>query len=200
MTTRIAWKEGGNAARNSGAGFWDDFCNDEITRYPPVGGQPGVFDWLDASGGAAPAPFVRAEAAERCTSTVPCVRPLPFAAEPDEGQLSLGSDWARLSEVVTNAGPRTPRPRSTISPAQLSTTRLDGRLAVGERDLMEDLAFPGRGQARRDVLDGFVDLDGGLPVNPDPGLTSVGHRVGSTGLKMLSRGLMMRHRTDSRCR
>lgn len=51
--------------------------------------------------------------------------------------------------------------------------------------LMEDLGFSERGQGWKDVLDGFFDLDGGLPVNPDGGLKSFGHPIGASGLRML---------------
>ena len=51
--------------------------------------------------------------------------------------------------------------------------------------LMEDLGFSARGTAWQDVLDGFFDLEGGLPVNPDGGLKSFGHPIGASGLRLL---------------
>src|SRR6266850_1184415 len=51
--------------------------------------------------------------------------------------------------------------------------------------LYEDLGFSARGTAWKDVLDGFFDLEGSLPVNPDGGLKSFGHPIGASGLRMM---------------
>jgi acetyl-CoA C-acetyltransferase len=51
--------------------------------------------------------------------------------------------------------------------------------------LYEDLGFSPRGTAWKDVLDGFFDLEGELPVNPDGGLKSFGHPIGASGLRMM---------------
>ena len=50
---------------------------------------------------------------------------------------------------------------------------------------MEDLGFSPRGTAWQDVMDGFFDLEGKLPVNPDGGLKSFGHPIGASGLRMM---------------
>ncbi|MFZ0657517.1 MAG: hypothetical protein WAM05_02315, partial [Candidatus Binataceae bacterium] len=39
--------------------------------------------------------------------------------------------------------------------------------------------------AWQDVMDGYFDLDGKLPVNPDGGLKSFGHPIGASGLRMM---------------
>jgi len=51
--------------------------------------------------------------------------------------------------------------------------------------LYEDLGFSPRGTAWQDVMDGFFDLEGKLPVNPDGGLKSFGHPIGASGLRMM---------------
>ncbi len=51
--------------------------------------------------------------------------------------------------------------------------------------LYEDLGFSPRGTAWQDVMNGFFDLDGELPVNPDGGLKSFGHPIGASGLRMM---------------
>ena len=51
--------------------------------------------------------------------------------------------------------------------------------------LYEDLGFSKRGTAWQDVMDGYFDLDGKLPVNPDGGLKSFGHPIGASGLRMM---------------
>ena len=41
------------------------------------------------------------------------------------------------------------------------------------------------GQAVRDILDGFYDLDGTVPCQVDGGLKCFGHPIGASGLRML---------------
>jgi acetyl-CoA C-acetyltransferase len=50
---------------------------------------------------------------------------------------------------------------------------------------MEDLGFSPRGKVQRDIEDGFFDLDGKLPVQPDGGLKCLGHPIGASGIRML---------------
>ena len=71
-------------------------------------------------------------------------------------------------------------PRTEISMAEVHDCFTPTELV-----LMEDLGFSERGQGWKDVLDGFYDLGGGLPVNPDGGLKSFGHPIGASGLRML---------------
>ena len=50
---------------------------------------------------------------------------------------------------------------------------------------MEDLKMSPRGGAVKDILDGFYDLDGGVPCQVDGGLKCFGHPIGASGLRML---------------
>ena len=50
---------------------------------------------------------------------------------------------------------------------------------------MEDLQFSPRGKVRDDIENGFFDLDGGLPVQPDGGLKCFGHPIGASGIRMI---------------
>ena len=40
------------------------------------------------------------------------------------------------------------------------------------------------GKGPEDVMSGFFEMDGGLPVNTDGGLKCFGHPVGASGLRM----------------
>ena len=59
--------------------------------------------------------------------------------------------------------------------------------------IYEDLQFSARGEGWKDVLNGFFDLDGGLPVNPDGGLKSFGHPIGASGIRMLYESWLQFH-------
>jgi len=57
--------------------------------------------------------------------------------------------------------------------------------SITEAVFMEDLQFSPRGKVRQDIENGFFDLDGGLPVQPDGGLKCFGHPIGASGIRML---------------
>ena len=49
----------------------------------------------------------------------------------------------------------------------------------------EDLHISDRGGAIDDILDGFYDLNGTIPCQPDGGLKCFGHPIGASGLRMI---------------
>jgi len=71
-------------------------------------------------------------------------------------------------------------PRSEISMMEAHDC-----FSITELVTMEDLHISERGCAVRDVMDGFFNLDGPLPCQPDGGLKCFGHPIGASGLRML---------------
>ena len=58
--------------------------------------------------------------------------------------------------------------------------------SITELVTYEDMHISERGNAWRDVLDGFYDLrGGGVPTQVDGGLKCFGHPIGASGLRML---------------
>ena len=57
--------------------------------------------------------------------------------------------------------------------------------SITEAVTMEDLGFSPRGKVMEDIENGFFDLDGKLPVQPDGGLKCFGHPVGASGIRMI---------------
>jgi acetyl-CoA C-acetyltransferase len=185
VMTRIAWKNHRNGALNSRAQFQAEVPLERIAASPRVAGALGVFDCSGVSDGAAAAIIVRGEDAHRYTDSPMWVKALAFVAGPCEGLLSPEYDYTSFSEVIhcaeqayAQAGVQDPR-------SEISLAEVHDCFTPTELVLMEDLGFSERGQGWRDVLDGFFDLDGGLPVNPDGGLKSFGHPIGASGLRML---------------
>jgi acetyl-CoA C-acetyltransferase len=68
---------------------------------------------------------------------------------------------------------------------EISMMEVHDCFSITELVTMEDLHISERGQAWRDVLDGFYDLDGTVPCQPDGGLKCFGHPIGASGLRML---------------
>jgi len=56
--------------------------------------------------------------------------------------------------------------------------------SITEMCIYEDFGFCERGTAYQNVMEGFFERDGGLPVNVDGGLKCFGHPVGASGIRM----------------
>lgn len=57
--------------------------------------------------------------------------------------------------------------------------------SITELVTMEDLHISARGEAPKDILDGFYDLNGKVPCQVDGGLKCFGHPIGASGLRMI---------------
>jgi acetyl-CoA C-acetyltransferase len=68
---------------------------------------------------------------------------------------------------------------------ELSLMELHDCFSITELSTYEDLGICPRGKAMKDIMDGFFDLDGKLPAQPDGGLKCFGHPIGASGLRML---------------
>jgi len=79
-------------------------------------------------------------------------------------------------------------PREQLSPAEVHDCFTPTELII-----YEDLQFSPRGRGWKDALDGFFDLNGELPVNPDGGLKSFGYPIGASGIRMLYESWLQFH-------
>jgi acetyl-CoA C-acetyltransferase len=68
---------------------------------------------------------------------------------------------------------------------QISMMELHDCFSITELVTYEDLHISERGQAWREVLDGFYNRDGKIPCQVDGGLKCFGHPIGASGLRML---------------
>jgi len=57
--------------------------------------------------------------------------------------------------------------------------------SITELCTMEDLWISPDGGAPDDILNGFFDLDGQIPCQPDGGLKCFGHPIGASGIRMI---------------
>ncbi|TMC51265.1 MAG: acetyl-CoA acetyltransferase [Chloroflexi bacterium] len=185
VLTRIAWKNHQNGARNRRAQFQTPVSMETIASSPPVAGSLGIFDCSGVSDGAAAALVVRAEDAHQYTDQPVYVKALSFVAGPAEGSLLPDYDYTTFDEVTRCAADAYAQAGVTSPRREISMAEVHDCFTPTELVLMEDLGFSERGEAWRDVLEGFFDLEGELPVNPDGGLKSFGHPIGASGLRML---------------
>ena len=80
--------------------------------------------------------------------------------------------------AYTEAGIKNPR-------EEISMMEVHDCFSITELVTYEDLGISPRGKAGNDVRDGFYNLDGKIPCQPDGGLKCFGHPIGASGLRMM---------------
>ncbi len=185
VLSRIAWKNHKNGAKNPKAQFQKEVSMETIRNSPKIADPLGIMDCSGVSDGSAAAIVVRAEDAHKYCKNPIYLKALSFVAGPAEGPLSQEYDFTTFREVVASAKDAYNQAGITNPREQLSMAEVHDCFTPTELVLMEDLGFSKRGTAWQDVLDGYFDLEGKLPVNPDGGLKSFGHPIGASGLRMM---------------
>jgi acetyl-CoA C-acetyltransferase len=185
VLARIAWKNHKNGARNPKAQFQAEVPMEQILASPKVADPLGIMDCSGVSDGSAAAIVVRAEDAHKYRADPIYIKALAFAAGPGAGHMDTDYDFTTFQEVVATAADAYRQAGVTDPRREISLAEVHDCFTPTELVLYEDLGFSPRGTAWRDVLDGFFDLEGGLPVNPDGGLKSFGHPIGASGLRMM---------------
>jgi acetyl-CoA C-acetyltransferase len=185
VLSRIAWTNHKNGAKNPKAQFQKEVSMETIRNSPKIADPLGIMDCSGVSDGSAAAIVVRAEDAHKYCKHPIYLKALSFVAGPAEGPLSQEYDFTTFREVVASAKDAYNQAGITNPREQLSMAEVHDCFTPTELVLMEDLGFSKRGTAWQDVMDGYFDLDGKLPVNPDGGLKSFGHPIGASGLRMM---------------
>jgi acetyl-CoA C-acetyltransferase len=185
VLARIAWKNHRNGARNPKAQFQKEVSMEAILNSPKIADPLGIMDCSGVSDGSAAAIVVRAEDAHKYCKNPIYIKALSFVAGPAEGPLSQDYDFTTFREVVATARDAYAQAGITNPREQISLAEVHDCFTPTELVLYEDLGFSPRGTAWQDVMDGFFDLEGKLPVNPDGGLKSFGHPIGASGLRMM---------------
>jgi acetyl-CoA C-acetyltransferase len=185
VLARIAWKNHRNGARNPKAQFQAEVPIEQILKSPKVADPLGIMDCSGVSDGSAAAIVVRAEDAPRYCKNPIYIKALSFVAGPGAGHMDQAYDFTTFNEVVATAADAYRQAGVTDPRTQISMAEVHDCFTPTELVLYEDLGFSPRGTAWKDVLEGFFDLEGTLPVNPDGGLKSFGHPIGASGLRMM---------------
>jgi acetyl-CoA C-acetyltransferase len=185
VLARIAWKNHRNGAKNPKAQFRKEVSMETILNSPMVADPLGIMDCSGVSDGSAAAIVVRAEDAHQYTKHPIYIKALSFVAGPGAGPLTQDYDFTTFCEVVASAADAYKQAGITDPRTQISMAEVHDCFTPTELVLYEDLGFSPRGTAWQDVMSGFFDLEGTLPVNPDGGLKSFGHPIGASGLRMM---------------
>ena len=159
---------------------------DQVMAAPIIAHPLGLFDCCGVSDGAACAIVTTVEKARDMGIKNPVtVKALQLSLS--NGEEMAYNDWDGTYFMTTDrcstmayreAGITNPR-------EEISMMELHDCFSITELVTYEDMHISERGNAWRDVLDGFYNRDGKVPCQVDGGLKCFGHPIGASGLRML---------------
>jgi acetyl-CoA C-acetyltransferase len=182
----VSAKSHANAVLNPKAHLRKAVSVDQIMAAPTIAYPLGLFDCCGVSDGAACAIVTTPDVAEGLGKkdfvTVKALQ-LALSSGEEMGYNAWDSDhFLTASKCSTmayeEAGITHPR-------EEISMMEVHDCFSITELVTMEDLHISERGCAPKDVMDGFFNLEGGMPCQPDGGLKCFGHPIGASGLRML---------------
>lgn len=183
----VSAKSHANGALNPKAHLRRPVTVEQVMAAPIIAHPLGLYDCCGVSDGAACAIVTTIEKArEMGKKDLVTVKSLQLALS--NGEEMGYNEWDGDHFVTTDkcsikayaeAGIKDPR-------KEISMMEVHDCFSITELVTYEDLHISERGQAVKDALDGFYDLDGGgVPCQVDGGLKCFGHPIGASGLRML---------------
>ena len=182
----VSAKSHANALLNPKAHLRKALTEDACMAAPIIAHPLGLFDCCGVSDGAACAIVTTVERAKDMGfKDFVTVKALDVALS--SGEEMAFNDWDGSHFITTRkASARAYEQAGITDPrGQLSMMEVHDCFSITELVTYEDLHISTAGQAWRDSLDGFYDLDGTLPCQPDGGLKCFGHPIGASGIRML---------------
>lgn len=182
----VSWKSHQNGAKNPKAHLQKEVSMERIMAAPMIADPLGLFDCCGVSDGSACAIVTTPEIAKKMgKKDFVSVKALQLSVSNGyeleynewEGEHFITTDQA-ADRAYEEAGITNPR-------EEISMMEVHDCFSITELVTMEDLKISARGEAVKDILDGFYDLDGGVPCQVDGGLKCFGHPIGASGLRML---------------
>ncbi len=183
---QVSVKSHENGALNPKAHLRKPVSIDQVMAAPIVAHPLGLFDCCGVSDGAACAIVTTVEKAREMGIKNPVtVKALQLSLS--NGEEMAYNEWDGSYFMTTNrcstmaykeAGITNPR-------EEISLMELHDCFSITELVTYEDIHISERGNAWRDVLDGFYNRDGKIPCQIDGGLKCFGHPIGASGLRML---------------
>ena len=181
----VSAKSHKNGAGNPKAHLRKEVTVEQILKAPMVAWPLGLFDCCGVSDGAAAAIVCRADMAKSFRPDPVYVKSMQIALSSGEELMYTDWDGTYVKSAVKcsaraydEAGIKNPR-------EEISMMEVHDCFSITELVTYEDLGISPRGKAGNDVRDGFFNLDGKIPCQPDGGLKCFGHPIGASGLRMM---------------
>ncbi len=184
MLARVSYKSHQNGLLSPKAHFQSKVTMDQIMNAPIISWPLGLFDCCGVSDGAAAAIIVRADKAKEFRKDPMYIKALQISTG-GENRLRDDYDHTHVEEIYQSGLAAYKEAGITNPRKEISMAEVHDCFSITEAVFMEDLQFSPRGKVREDIENGFFDLDGGLPVQPDGGLKCFGHPIGASGIRML---------------
>ena len=185
LLAMISAKSHKNGAKNPKAHLRREATVEQIMNAPMIAYPLGLFDCCGVSDGSAAAIVCRADMAKNFRSDPVLVKAMQVAIS--SGEELMYTEWDGTYVKTTNkcadmaykeAGITNPR-------EEIGMMEVHDCFSITELVTYEDLHISPRGKAGDDIKDGFYELDGKIPCQPDGGLKCFGHPIGASGLRMM---------------
>ncbi|HOS77733.1 MAG TPA: acetyl-CoA acetyltransferase [Syntrophales bacterium] len=182
----VSAKSHANGALNPKAHLRAPVTEEVILKAPMVAYPLGLFDCCGVSDGSACAIVATPEVARRLgKKDFVTVKALQMSLS--NGEEMSFTNWDGSGFVTTaKASAAAYREAGIVNPREeISMMEVHDCFSITELVTMEDLHISARGEATKDIMDGFYDLNGKVPCQVDGGLKCFGHPIGASGLRMI---------------
>ena len=182
----VSVKSHDNGLLNPKAHLRKKISEEQVMAAPIIAHPLGLFDCCGVSDGSACAIVTTPEIARSLgKANIVSVKALQLALSSGE---EMGyNEWDGDHFMTTSTCSKKAYAEAGITNPreEISMMEVHDCFSITELVTYEDLHMSARGNAVRDVMDGFYDLDGGVPCQVDGGLKCFGHPIGASGLRML---------------
>ena len=182
----VSAKSHANGVLNPKAHLRKAVTVDQVMASPIIAHPLGLYDCCGVSDGAACAIVTTPEIAKKMgKKDLVSVKALQLALS--NGEEVQYNDWDGDHFLTTSKCSRMAYKEAGIDNPreEISMMEVHDCFSITELVTYEDLHISERGQAVRDIMDGFYDRDGQVPCQVDGGLKCFGHPIGASGLRML---------------
>ena len=181
----VSAKSHENGAKNPKAHLRKKISVEKILKAPMIAWPLGLFDCCGVSDGAAAAIVCRADLAKNFRPDPVYVKSMQIALS--SGEELMYTDWdGTYVKTAEKCAARAYHEADIHNPREeISMMEVHDCFSITELVTYEDLGISPRGKAGNDVRNGFFNLDGKIPCQPDGGLKCFGHPIGASGLRMM---------------
>ena len=181
----ISAKSHRNGFKNPKAHLRKEVSVEQIMNAPMIAWPLGLFDCCGVSDGAAAAIVCRADMAKNFRLDPVKIKSMQISISSGEELMynKWDSTYVMTAEkcaamAYEEAGIKNPR-------EEISMMEVHDCFSITELVTYEGLQISEKGKAGNDVKDGFYEMDGKIPCQPDGGLKCFGHPIGASGLRMM---------------
>lgn len=178
----IAVKNYDNGSKNPRAALQKKVDMEAYLKAPMISWPLGLHDCCVMPSGAAAAVITRADIASKFRDDYVVLAGLGMSVGTKVGRLDPDYDWVHFEENVRAANTAYDMAGIKTPFKEIDVACVHDAFTVVELAVYEDLNFAPRGEGGDYSIGGAFKIDGELSVNPNGGLKSFGHGVGSSGI------------------